>query len=144
MTIESAIQSGLKAGFDADANLSALTVTVYPHTAPQAAALPFVTYSIFGSDTEKYINTTDQTTLQLTQVSLNVDVWAGTVENRALILTSIKDIIHGMRGAFGTENMNIRQSYIATLSTFSENDITGTDEEIYRASVGIDITYNWS
>lgn len=141
MSIESALQSHLSTEFAADSNLSALSIEVYPHNAPQTADLPFVTYAMFGSDLEKYINTSAG---ELTQVTFDLNVWAGSVTNRALILQSIKDIIHGMRGDIGTENLDIRLSFISNVSTFSENDITGTDEEIYRASVIIELTYNWS
>lgn len=143
MTIESAIQSELSTGFAADANLAGLSVEIYPHTAPQAADYPFVNYQILDADIEGTINGA-QSDLTLTQVGIELEVWAETVSARALIMKSIKDIMHGKRGAIGTEALNIRSCFIDSASTFSERDISGSDEEIYRGSIVLTIFYNWS
>ena len=143
MTIESAIQTHLTTEFAADANLAAFTVQVYPHVAPQTAALPFVTYEIQTVDAEYFLNAA-QSDLDYTVITIDLSVWSDTVARRALILTSIKDIMHGVTGAIGTELLDIRQCVIENISTFSESELTGTDDEIYRASVVLRLIYNWS
>ena len=144
MTIESALQTGLTTALAADGNLSALTIPVYPHVAPQSAALPFCTYAIEASEVENTINYADKTGLTLTVAQLRVDVWAGTVASRALIMTAIKAWLHGFRGALGTEALDIRQARLSNVTTLSEKDITGTDAEIYRGDLSFEIVYNWS
>jgi hypothetical protein len=143
MTIESALQTHLSTEFAADANLAAFTVQVYPHVAPQTAVLPFVTYETQTTAPEYFLNS-NQTDLTYTDITVELSVWCDTVARRALILTSIKDIMHGLRGAMGTENLDIRRATIENVSTFSESELTGTDNEIYRATVALRLIYNWS
>lgn len=143
MTIESAIQSHFTTEFAADPNLAGLSVEVYPHTAPQTASYPFVNYSILESDVEATINGA-QADLTLTGIMLELEIWTETVAARALIMTSVKDIMHGKRGAIGTEALNIRSCFIDSVNSFSERDITGSDEEVFRASMVLSIFYNWS
>ena len=144
MTIESALQSGLTTALAADGNLSALTIPVYPHTAPQSAALPFCTYAIEATEVENTINYASKGELTLTIAQLRIDIWADTVANRALIMTAIKDWLHGFRGALGSENLDIRQARLSNVTTLSEKDITGSDDEIYRGDLSFEIVYNWS
>ena len=143
MTIESAINTGLTAHFVADSNLSALTVPVYPHVAPQGSVYPFVIYTIINSSVDKAL---DPASAQLTLTSIDIElgVYADSVSTRSLLMTSIKSKLHGFRGALGTENLDIRESFLQSLSTFSEADLTGSDEQIYRASMSFNIFYNWS
>lgn len=143
MTIESAVQSHLTTELGADANLSALSVQVYPHVAPQSSTLPFVTYEIQSTDPEYFLNAS-QSDLDFTIQTLELQIWANTMANRALIMASIKDIMHGVTGAIGIENLDIRQCVIDNVSTFSESEVNGTDEEIYRASLDLRLMYNWS
>jgi len=144
VTIESALQTGLTTALAADGNLSALTVPVYPHVAPQTAALPFCTYAIEATDLENTINYSNKSELTYVAASIRVDVWAGTVASRALIMTAIKAWLHGFRGALGTEALDIRQARLSNVTTLSEKDITGTDAEIYRGDMSFEIVYNWS
>lgn len=144
MTIESALQSGLASALAADGNLAALTIPVYPHVAPQSAALPFCTYAVESVEIENTINYSDKAELTLTIAQMRVDIWAGSVSERALIMASIKDWFHGFRGALGTEQLDIRQARLSNVTTLSEKDITGTDEEIYRGDLSFEIVYNWS
>lgn len=144
MTIESALQSGLTTALAADGALSALTVPVYPHMAPQTAVLPFCTYAIEATELENTINYASKAELTLTIAQLRVDVWASSVLNRALIMTAIKDYLHGFRGALGSESLDIRQARLSNVTTLSEKDITGTDSEIYRGDLSFEIVYNWS
>lgn len=144
MTIESALQSGLTTALAADGTLAALTVPVYPHVAPQTAALPFCTYAVEAIGIENNLNYSSKANLTLSEVSMRVHVWAGTVASRALIMTAIKAWLHGFRGALGSEALDIRQARLSNVTTLSEKDITGTDEEIYRADLSFEIVYNWS
>jgi len=144
MTIESALQTGLTTALAADGTLSALTVPVYPHFGPQSAALPFCTYAVEATDIENNLNYSSKTDLTLSAATVRLHVWAGTVASRALIMTAIKVWLHGFRGALGTEQLDIRQARLSNVTTLSEKDITGTDEEIYRADLSFEIVYNWS
>lgn len=144
MTIESALQSGLTTALAADGTLSALTIPVYPHVAPQTAALPFCTYAIEATELENTVNYSDKAGLTLTIAQLRVDIWAGSVASRALIMTAVKAWLHGFRGALGSESLDIRQARLSNVTTLSEKDITGTDAEIYRGDMSFEIVYNWS
>lgn len=144
MTIESALQTGLTTALAADGTLSALTIPVYPHFGPQSAALPFCTYAIEATDIENNLNYSSKTDLTLSAATVRLHVWAGTVASRALIMTAVKAWLHGFRGALGTEQLDIRQARLSNVTTLSEKDITGTDEEIYRADLSFEIVYNWS
>jgi hypothetical protein len=144
MTIESALQTGLTTALAADGNLSALTIPVYPHVAPQSAALPFCTYAVEATEVENNLNYSSKTALTLSGASVRLHVWAGTVASRALIMTAIKAWLHGFRGALGTEALDIRQARLSNVTTLSEKDITGTDSEVYRADLSFEIIYNWS
>ena len=144
MSIESALQSGLTAALAADGNLSALTVPVYPHIAPQTAALPFCAYAIEAQQLENTVNYSDKSELTLSAVDVRIDVYAATVLTRSLIMTAVKDWLHGFRGAMGTESLDIRQARLSNVTTLSEKDITGSDTEIYRGDLSFEIVYNWS
>lgn len=141
MTIESAFRSELNAGFAADANLSGLTVPVFAHQAPQSTDLPYAVYRLESIDIDNRLNITDTA---LTQVYIALSVYSDTVENRAKIVDSVKSQMHGFTGAMGTEALNIRNSSLVNLSTFNEADLVGTDSQIYRATMDLLITYNWS
>lgn len=143
MTIESALQSGLTTALAADSNLSALTVPVHPHMAPQSAVLPFCSYAIESTEIENTINYSNKSELTLTVASLRVDIWASSVAHRAMIMTSVKDWLHGFRGAMGAEGLDIRQARLSNVTTLSEKDITGSDDEIYRGDMSFEIIYNW-
>jgi hypothetical protein len=143
MTIESAITTGLTAAFIADGTFSGFTVPVYAHIAPQTAAYPFVIYSILSSETENHLNPVGAN-LTLTSVDIDLSVYSSSVSQRALIMTSIKNKLHGFRGALGTENLDIRSSTMSTVSTFTESDLTGSDAQIYRSSFTFNLFYNWS
>lgn len=144
MTIESALHSGLTTALAADGNLSAYTITVYPHIAPQSAALPFCSYSIEAQQIENTINYATKSELTLTTVDVRIDVYAARVLDRSLIMTAIKTWLHGFRGAMGSENLDIRQARLSNVQTLSEKDFTGTDTEIYRGDLSFEIVYNWS
>ena len=143
MTIESAISTGLKAHFLADGNLSGITSPVYPHVAPQGAAYPFVIYTIINSSADKAL---DPSSAQLTLTSIDIElgVYADSVSTRSLLMASIKTKLHGFRGALGTESLDIRESFLQSASTFSESDLTGSDDQIYRASLDFNVFYNWT
>jgi hypothetical protein len=143
MTIESAIATGLKSAFIADGTLSGFSVPVYAHIAPQTAAYPFVIYSILSSETENHLNPVGAN-LTLTSVDIDLSIYSSSVSQRALIMTSIKNKLHGFRGALGTENLDIRSSTMSTVSTFTESDLTGSDVQIYRSSFTFNLFYNWS
>lgn len=144
MSLESALQSGLAAALAADGNLSALTVPVYPHIAPQSAAVPFCSYAIEAQNLENTINYSDKSELTLTTADVRIDIYAATVLTRSLIMTAVKDWLHGFRGSMGTENLDIRQARLSNVYTLSEKDITGSDQEIYRGDLSFEIVYNWS
>lgn len=145
MTIESALHSYLTTELETDANLSAVdSVQVYPDRAPQTAAYPFINYSLIGVDIENRLNNTNPALFTLTTQTVDLAIWAASASDRALILTSLKDHLHGFSGDIGTEALNIRSAQIDSISTFSENDITGNDLQIYRANITLSITYNWS
>ena len=139
MGIESAIVTEL----ENDATLSGLSVSVYPHVGSESATYPFIVYSITGSKTENYLNKTPSD-LTLTEVNIDLSVFTDSVSERAQIITRIKNLLHGFTGDLGTENLNIRNSILQSVSTFSEADLTGTDEQIYRASLSLIFFYNWS
>lgn len=139
MSIESALTTHLKT----DATLSGLSVGVYPHVAPQNATYPFIVYSIANSDTEKYLNK-GPADLTLTEVTINLDIHSESVSQREAITTRIKNTLHGFTGNLGTESLDIKESYLQSFSTFAESDLTGTDEQIYRASLSLTFFYNWS
>lgn len=143
MTIESALQTGIASGLAADGNLSAYTIAVYPHTAPEKAVYPFVTYEQLGTSVDK-ASGVSASSLQLTRATFDIQVHAESVQTRALIQTAIKTLLHGFRGELGTENLDIRESFIDSISAFSERDLTGSDAEIYRASITLNLFYNWS
>ena len=143
MSIEKAIATGLKAHFIADGDLSGITIPVYPHVAPQNTAYPFVIYSILSSSTETLLNTVGAS-LSLTDVDIDLSIHSESVSQRALIMTSLKSKLHGFRGALGTDNLDIRNAAMTSLSTFNEADLTGSDEQIFRASFTFKLFYNWS
>ena len=143
MSIESAISTGLTAHFIADATLSGITVPVYPHVAPQGSAYPFVVYSIINENVEKNLNQSPSE-LTLTDVDIELSIYSDSVATRALIKTSIKNKLHGFRGSLGTEALDIRGSNLQSSATFSEADLTGSDDQIYRSSLTFKLFYNWS
>jgi hypothetical protein len=143
MTIESAIATGLKAAFIADGTLSGFTVPVYAHIAPQDAVYPYVTYEILNSVTENLLDPVGAS-LTLTSVDIDLSIYSKSVSQRALIKTSIKNKLHGFRGALGTENLDIRSSSMTSFSDFTESDLTGSDAQIYRSSFTFNLFYNWS
>lgn len=137
------IETAIKTALENDATLSSLAVTVWPHVAAKSAAYPFIVYSANGSDIENYINGV-QANLTLTRININLDIYTDSVQQREQITTQIKNLLHGFSGDLGTENLNIRNSILQSVSTFSESDLTGTDEQIYRSSLSFDFHYNWS
>jgi len=139
MSIESALSTQLRD----DATLSGLSVSVYPNLAPQNAGYPFIVYAITNNETENYIDGV-QANLTLTEVTFDLSVYSDSVSERAQIITRIKNTLHGFSGALGTEALNIKTSILRSVSTFSESDLTGTDEQIYRASLSLTFFYNWS
>lgn len=139
MSLESALTTELQA----DATLSGLSVQVYPHIAPQAAEYPFVTYAIQSSQTERSLNKGPSGST-LTEAFVDLQVFSESVSERGQIMTRIKNLLHGFRGDLGTENLNIRETTLQSVSTFSEADLTGTDEQIYRASLILSFFYHWS
>lgn len=145
MSIESALYSYLTTHLAADTNLAAVgTVTVYPERAPQSASYPFILYSMLSSDTENNLNHQATSELTLTSALFDLSIYAQSISDRALILKSVKDALHGHAGDIGTESLNIRHSVIETINTFSEQDLTGADLQIYRASITLNLTFNWS
>ena len=141
MTIESALLSHLNTEFAADSNLSGITIAVHPHIVPQGSALPYIVYSIISTVIDDNLSDAART---LTESYFDLSVFSESVSERALIITSIKDILHGFSGALGSESLNIRKIVVSNVSTFGEADLTGTDRQIYRASVSVIITSNWS
>ena len=139
MSIESALTTHLQA----DATLSSLSAGVYPHVAPQSATYPFFVYSIQNSRTERALNKSAGE-IDLTETTIDLQVFTESVSERATITARIKTILHGFRGALGTENLDIRETTLQSVSTFSEADVTGTDEQIYRASLILSFFHNWS
>ena len=143
MTIETAIQTGLKSHFTGDSNLTGISAPVYPHIAPQGSAYPFVIYTIINSSIEKSINPASDT-LTLTNINIELGIFSTSMETRSLLMASIKDKLHGFRGSLGTESLDIRESFLESAATFSESELTGSDEQIYRASLTFNLYYNWS
>ena len=143
MSIESAITTHLKTQFGLDSNLSGITVNVYPHIAPQNANYPFVVYSMLTSDTANFMST-PQADLKLTEQSFDLSIYSESVSTRALINRSMMDILHGYTGNIGTENLKIRSCFNTSISTFSETDLTGSDDQIFRSSLVFNFFYNWS
>ena len=142
MTIESALLTGVRDALAADVTLSALTVPVFAHVAPQGTSYPFVTYSVSVASVEQYTNTA-AVSLTLTTADAELLICADSAAARALISTSLKKSLHGFRGNLGTESLDIRNATFKALSTFSESELTGTDAQIYRASISFSLTYNW-
>ena len=133
------IESAFKTHTEADATLSGLSVSVYPHVAPQSASYPFITYEIQGSETERYLNASGT----LTELTLSAQVFSDSVSQRAAIMKRMKDIYHGFSGDMGTENLNIRECSVRNIFSFSEQDLTATDEQIYRASLDLVFFFKW-
>ena len=135
MSIESALKTHLQ---------TQLSVSVHPHVAPQGAAYPYIVYAIQDLDIEHYLNNNSSNTL--TEITFDLGLYTETVASRASVLTNIKSntVLHGFSGDMGTENLNIRSSRIDSVSTFSEADLTGSDEQIYRASLTVTLFFNWS
>lgn len=137
------IESALKTHLENDATLSGLGVVVYPHVAPQQAVYPFITYSILSAESSRALNkAAGQVTL--TETTIELQVFSDSVSERSTAMTRIRNILHGFRGALGTENLDIRETTLQNVSTFSEADITGTDEQIYRANLVFSFFYNWT
>ena len=139
--IEKAIAQGLPALLTADANLSAYTIKLYPHVAPQTASYPFITYASIATVPDVFMNPSAQTDQKFTESNIELTVWAETKQSQDLITHSLRTILHGRTGAFG--NLNLSRCLVTDISTFSESDISGSDENIYRASVICNFSYFW-
>lgn len=137
MSIESALTTHLQA----DVTLGGLSVQVYPHIAPQDAEYPFCVYSIQGSETSRALNKSAGE-LTLTETQIDLQVFSDSVSERSTIIERIRTVLHGFRGSLGTENLDIRETTLQSVSTFSETDLTGTDEQIYRASLILSFFHN--
>ena len=139
MGIESAITTHL----NSDATLSGLSVGVYPHVAPADASYPFIVYSVTSSETEHYINKDQNPSPTLTNALVDLSIYSESVSERAQIMSRLKTMLHDFRGALGTESLDIRSAALQTVATFSESDLTGTDEQIFRSQMPFNFTYNW-
>ena len=136
MSIESALATHLRT----DATLSGLSVDVYPNVAPQTASYPLIVYQILSGSAANHMTGGSD----LSEVSIDLSIYTDSVSQRDQIATRIKNILHGFRGSLGTEALNVRNVVFQSIQTFSESDITGTDEQIYRSTVTFVFHFNWS
>ena len=112
---------------------------VYPGTAPQSADYPFLTYQLIADRRDRFANFTDPSDMELTTARIDLQVFSTTASERADIIDNLRDVLHGYRG--NPSNADMRSCFIDSISHFSENDLTGTDEQIYRAVIPFDISY---
>lgn len=141
--IEKAIAQSLPGWLASDGNLSAYTIKVYPHIAPESAVYPFVTYSTISTAPDRYLNPSAQTAQNFTPATVELQVWADDKQAQDLIAHSLRTILHGRTGVIGTDNVRLSRCIIGDIATFSEREITGSDEDIYRASVICNFSYYW-
>ena len=143
MSIETAIATGLKSHLASDNTLTGITAPVYAHIASQGAAYPLIIYSVINTEIEKTINQA-ASEMTLTRLDFDLSIYSESMAQRALLMTSVKNKFHGFRGSLGTENLDIRESFLQSLTTFNESDLTGSDDQLYRATLSFQLFYNWS
>ena len=143
MSIEKAISTGLKAHLAGDGTLTGITTPIYPHVAAQGAQYPLIIYSVINTSIEKNLNR-PTSELTLTEIDFDLSIYADSMATRSLLMTSVKNKLHGFRGSLGTDSIDIRESFLQSMNTFSESDLTGSDEQIYRATLTFKLFYNWS
>lgn len=115
------------------------TTLVYPHTAPQTASYPFVTYDLITDNRDKFANYSTPSDMDLQIARLELQVWAQTASGRSDIVDALRNVLHGYTGT--TAGVAVRSCFIDSISHFGENDLTGTDAQIYRAVLPFDIAY---
>ncbi|MBT8046400.1 MAG: hypothetical protein KJN67_04465 [Pontiella sp.] len=135
------IETALKSAIDNNSALASYSLEVYPNIAPQTATDPLIVYQVLSTDLDHDIGLE---ALTLAESEISLEVYTDTPTDRAGIVDALKDQFHGFRGALGSESLDIRRATLNNFSTFSENDITGSDADIYRASLVINFVYNWS
>ena len=140
MSIETAIVSEVAQNIALDPAITG-TVPVYAHIAPQSASYPFIVYSLIGTTVEHHIAGTGG---DLTRAAIDLSVYSETMAEQSLVVDNFKRYLHGRGGRWGAENLDVRLCFIDSINTFSQSDIDGTDEQIYRAAVTLNIFYNWS
>jgi len=136
MSIESALATHLRT----DAILSGLSVGVYPNVAPQSASYPLGVYQVISGSPEFHLGGAST----LSEFTIDISVYSTTISEREQIATRIKNLLHGYRGALGTEALDVRNILLQSVQTFSESDLDGTDEQIYRSNLSFIFHFNWS
>ena len=136
MTIEAAITTLLESTLS---TAGYTTAKVYPHVAPQSAVYPFVTYDLISDARDKFANYSTNGDMEFTNARIELQIWSATASQRASIEGDLRDELHGYRGNPG--GADVRSCFVDSMSHFSENDLTGTDEQIYRAVMPLDLTY---
>ena len=136
MTIEASLNTLMDTVLTA---IGQTSINLYPGTAPVSANYPFITYELITDRRDRFANYSANSDMTLQQCRIELQLWTTTASDRATIEADLRDELHGYRGTSGDHAW--RSCFIDGISHFSENDLTGTDDQIYRAVIPLDITY---
>ena len=132
MTIETALYSELSTTAEVTAVVS---TRIFPQVAPLTVPYPFIVYSVINSIPEHHMGGASA----LTNVSLQLDVWAETVGELITIAEVLRNDLDGFRGDMGTENLDILSCFMDTRTTFEEPDPRGRKAPVFRSSLDFTI-----
>ncbi len=132
MTIETALFSELSTTAEV---IAVVGTRIYPQVAPATVAYPFIVYSVISSLPEHHAGGASD----LTNVSLQIDVWAETVGELLTIVEVIRNDLDGFKGDMGTENLDIRSCFLETRRTFEEPDPRGRKAPVFRSDMDFSI-----
>ena len=128
MTIESALFSYLST----KASVIAVVGTkIFPEVAPESALYPFITYQVLGDTPEHHMTSA----AGLTNVSMQIDVWADTFASSVTISEVIRNALDGFTGDMGSENLSIRTCHLENRLSLAEPDAESEHLPIFRKSM---------
>ena len=132
MTLETAIYSELSTTAEV---IAVVGTRIYPQVAPLTVSYPFIVYSVINSIPEHHMGGASA----LTNVSMQLDVWAVTVAELLDIVEVLRNDLDGFRGDMGTENLDILSCFMETRRTFEEVDPLGKKAPVFRSDMDFSI-----
>ncbi len=132
MTIETALYSELSTTSEVTAVVS---TRIFPQVAPLTVPYPFIVYSVINSIPEHHAGGAST----LTNVSMQIDVWAETVAELLTIVEVLRNALDGFIGDMGTENLDIQSCFMETRRTFEEPDPHGKKAPVFRSDMDFSI-----
>ncbi len=106
---------------------------IYPDVAPENTDYPLITFTVIA---ESHVHHMEGAS-GLVNPSIQIDVWATKVSDRAITSEAIRGAMDGFRGVM--DDIEIRNCFLIDKTNFIESPQQGEGKPVYRASIDFSI-----